>query len=146
MCFYFKGKEGGMVLIWGRRYAIFRLNKVITVFFILFTGIIIGIVVASYRGEVVDYKQTTSNELDFTPMYTDMPIVGIENSVGQNVIIFISKSEFERVDISSLKDMYEHNDAVTFVFNDKTALVYIKADNTLHFADYNEEGMRITMK
>ena len=48
--------------------------------------------------------------------------------------------------MSSLKDMYQNNDDVTFVFIVKTALVYIKADNTLHFADYNDEGMRITMK
>lgn len=70
---------------------------------------------------------------------------GMDNVKGQNVVISLSKPQFEKLDISTLKDVYEGNDAVTFAFDDGSALVYVKEDNTMHFASYDKVRMEVTV-
>ena len=115
---------------------------------ILLLGLIAGIVIASFifTGGSKSNSKSALNVLDFTPLYTDMPIMGMKNTKGQNVVIFLSKSQFEKVDISILKEIYDGNDAITFAFDDGSALVYVKKDNTMHFANYDKSSMEINIK
>lgn len=108
-------------------------------------GIIIGMVIGFFVFRTKDDSQKTSNIFDFTPLYTNMPVNGMDNVKGQNVVISLSKPQFEKLDISTLKDVYEGNDAVTFAFDDGSALVYVKEDNTMHFASYDKVRMEVTV-
>lgn len=91
-------------------------------------------------------RQIASVVLDYTPRYTDIPITGVDNSIGQNVIIFMKKSDFENVDINTLAEIYKQNDAIAFVFEDNSALVFEEKSRTLHFAEYDNVTMFIKVK